>query len=125
MSNVKPARKYRVNPRHPVAQGVCDFCGTWQEHPKLNQDMIWQGNSLVWSGFLVCRRCLDVPNEGNRPLFLRADPVPVKYPRPFNFVAAEGFPYGFPPIGQPVDVVPSWDTGGLFWDQNGLDWDMT
>ena len=31
--------------------------------------------------FLVCRRCLDVPNQQLRAIILPADPVPINNPR--------------------------------------------
>ena len=39
----------------------------------------------MWTGFLVCRPCLDVPFELNRPLRLPPDPVPIKDPRVSTF----------------------------------------
>lgn len=35
---------------------------------------------------LVCKRCLDIPNEQLRPRILSADPVPVANPRPENYI---------------------------------------
>lgn len=39
----------------------------------------------MWTGFLVCRECLDKPFELNRPLLLPPDPVPIKDPRVSTF----------------------------------------
>ena len=44
--------------------------------------MRWAGNRLVPTGFLVCSQHLDQPHMQDRVLILRADPVPVRHPRP-------------------------------------------
>jgi len=72
----------RVNTRHPEAWGVCDRCGFVFNLVNLNKQYGWRGNNLVWNGYLVCKPCLDVPFQLNRPLFLPPDPPPVINPRP-------------------------------------------
>jgi hypothetical protein len=44
--------------------------------------MLQTQSSMVWSGLLVCSRCLDQPNPQERTPRLRPDPVPIKNPRP-------------------------------------------
>lgn len=72
----------RVSARSPNAFGVCDRDGfrynlrdlVWQEE--------WSGLRLQNTRFLVCRRCLDVPNEQLRAYAVPPDPIPVRNPRP-------------------------------------------
>lgn len=44
--------------------------------------MLQTQNAMVWSGWLVCDKCLDRPNPQERTPRLRPDPVPIKHPRP-------------------------------------------
>jgi len=43
--------------------------------------MEYRGNSLMRTGFLVCKPCLDVPYQGWRPIIIPADPIPLLNPR--------------------------------------------
>lgn len=79
----------KVNARHPQAFAVCDRCGIWYNHADLNPQYEWRGSSLQNTGYLVCRTCLDVPQEQFRPISLPPDPPPVANPRPEFFIYAE------------------------------------
>lgn len=72
----------RVDRRNPRAQAVCDRCGFRFQLDALRRQMQWAGNALVDTGFLVCRGCLDVPQDQNRALILPPDPIPRVNPRP-------------------------------------------
>ncbi len=63
------------------ALAICDQTGFIFKRKDLVRQMQWRGNRLVWTGFLVGRPYLDVPNEQLRPPPLKPDPVPVKEPR--------------------------------------------
>ncbi len=63
------------------ALGICDYSGLVFNKKDLVKQMEWRGNALVWTGYLVGRPFLDVPNEQNRPPILPPDPVPVPLPR--------------------------------------------
>lgn len=65
----------------PSALGICDKSRFVFNHKDLVKQMEWRGNALVWTGFLVGRPYVDVPNEQLRPPILPPDPVPVKMPR--------------------------------------------
>jgi len=70
-----------IDPKHPSALGVCDESGFTFNHKDLVKQMEWRGDSLVWTGFMVGKPYLDVPNEQNRPPLVKSDPYPVKNPR--------------------------------------------
>lgn len=81
--------KARVNPKSPEAFAVCDRCQCVYNHRDLKWQHEWRGNNLENIQLLVCRRCLDVPNEQFRTLVLPPDPVPIKDPRPYLYIYAE------------------------------------
>lgn len=52
----------------------------------LSKHMQYRGGVVpVWDGFLVCDRCLDIPNIQLARQVLQPDPLPVKNPRPIQF----------------------------------------
>ena len=75
----------RTNPRNPHAFGVCDYCGFWRNLYRLEKQFEFFGPGLQWTGYLVCHRCLDKPQDQLRPIVLPPDPVSVENPRPENF----------------------------------------
>lgn len=64
------------------AQAECDRCGTWYPLDKLKKQFQWAGPSLMDTGYLVCPRCLDKPQDQNRVLILPPDPIPRQNARP-------------------------------------------
>lgn len=72
----------RTSARSPRAKGECQCCGFWWPLLSLRRQMEWAGTSLRDTGFLVCPRCLDVPQPQLRTLILPPDPIPVPNPRP-------------------------------------------
>lgn len=87
------AGRARVNIRNPEAMGQCDRDGVWYPLSRLFHQFQWAGAELIDTGFLVCQRCLDIPQEQNRVLILPPDPVPRANPRPSQEVT------GIWPIG--------------------------
>lgn len=71
----------RTNPRSPSAFAVCDRCSFWFNRVDLQWQYDWAGASLVNKRILVCRRCLDIPQEQLRAIVVPADPVPIEQPR--------------------------------------------
>lgn len=71
----------RTSSTRPQAFAVCDRCSFWYNHVDLRWQFQWQGTSMTNLRFLVCRRCLDVPNQQLRAIILPADPVPINNPR--------------------------------------------
>lgn len=76
----------RVDVRNPSAQGVCDRCGFRFQLDALQFQFEWAGATLFNTQYLVCKKCLDRPNEQNRVLILPPDPVPRQNPRQDNQV---------------------------------------
>jgi len=74
--------KARASRWNPSAQAVCDRCGMRYQLDALSDQRVWAGMAMINTGFLVCRRCMDVPNEQFRTIILPQDPVPRSNPRP-------------------------------------------
>lgn len=118
MANWRYHSRAKINPYSPQGHGTCDRCSQIVTRAAMIWEMEYRGNSLMKTGFLVCQRCLDVPYQGRRPIIIPADPVPMKDPRPENFLLEEN---------QGQNTTPnlstgSWDESGLFWDNNITIW---
>lgn len=66
---------------NPEALGICDYTDFVFSHKDLVKQMEWRGDNLVWTGWMVGRPYVDVPNEQNRPPLVKDDPRPIKDPR--------------------------------------------
>lgn len=75
----------RVSSRNPSAFATCDRCGFLYNRQDLQWQYDWRGPRLENLRILVCRQCLDIPNEQLRPRVLSADPLPINNPRPENY----------------------------------------
>lgn len=89
MAYASRSGRARTSPRGPQAFAVCDRCGIWYNHVALQWQYDWSGASLVNKRLLVCRICLDVPQQQLRAIVIPADPAPIVQPRVENFVTAE------------------------------------
>jgi len=76
------SRYGRVDPDNPEAAARCDRGGHVVKRSELREQMKWAGERLVGTGWLVCPRCMDVPNPQDRSAAPGPDPVPVDRPRP-------------------------------------------
>jgi hypothetical protein len=112
----RPHGHAKVNARSPQAWAVCDRCGLVYNRVDLQWQMEWAGVKLINLQLLVCRKCLDKPQEQLRSQILPADPPPVLNPRPENFAAEN--------LGRPsAQTSTNWDSGG-FWDGGPMQiWD--
>jgi len=82
-----------IDPNNPSALGVCDESGFTFNHKDLVKQMEWRGNALIWTGFMVGKPYLDVPNEQTRPPLVKDDPRPVTNPRlPMDYTDPESNP---------------------------------
>jgi hypothetical protein len=88
----------RVSLRRPLAQAVCDRCEERYLLDELQPQFEWAGPALRDTGYLVCRRCLDVPQDQFRTLILPQDPVPRMNPRSDFWTT----PWSFGPPGVPT-----------------------
>lgn len=74
-------KRVRIDPNNPEALGICDYTDFVFNRSDLVKQMEWRGNNLVWTGLMVGKPYVDVPNEQNRPPLVKNDPRPVKNPR--------------------------------------------
>ena len=73
----------------PQAHAICDRCGFRYNHVDLTWQFDWAGASLINKRLLVCRTCLDKPQEQLRAIIVPADPMPIANPRVEFFVDYE------------------------------------
>jgi hypothetical protein len=60
-------------------------CGIWNNRDQLNFQFEWRGATLQNTYILVCKPCMDIPQEQNRAIILPADPTPIFYPSVEDF----------------------------------------
>ena len=89
MSYASKSGRARVSARNPQAFAVCQRCGMWENRVNLQFQFEWAGAQLRNTYKLVCKHCLDIPQEQLRAIVLPADPVPIYYPSPEDFANAE------------------------------------
>lgn len=70
--------------------GQCDLSGQMFPRNQLVRQMIQSGNQVTWSGFWVYRDYIDPLDDQLRPPPVKADPFPVKNPRPNLAVDSAG-----------------------------------
>jgi hypothetical protein len=80
-------KKHRTQPdfdaKSPRGLAICDGCGFMVQHAELRQKQDYRGGSTpVGLSLRVCASCDDVPQPYFSRLLLRADPIPLKNPRP-------------------------------------------
>lgn len=78
-----------VDPSAPSAWGQCDRCAKLYNLRDLRWQMQYNGTGLYNTRFLVCERCLDIPQPQLLTPILPADPLPVQNPRPPNYAYME------------------------------------
>ena len=87
---MRPHGNAQISARAPRATAICDRCGFMFNHDDLQWQWDWQqGPRLFNLRILVCRTCLDVPQENGRTIVLPPDPVPIANPRPENYALAD------------------------------------
>lgn len=70
----------------PASYGVCDRTGFIFNSKDLVKQMVWAGNSKVWTGWMVGKPFIDIPSQAQRPPLILGDPKPVENPRiPHDF----------------------------------------
>jgi len=96
-----------IDKSNSQALGICDRTGFIFKHKDLIKQLEWRGNRLVWTGLMVGRPYVDVPNEQLRPPPLKPDPIPVVNPR---------LPQGTLITWETINA-PFWeDTDYTFWE---------
>lgn len=87
---MRPHGNARISAVSPSALGVCQRCGFLFNLSDLKYQYDWQqGPRLKNLRIKVCRTCMDVPQENGRTVVLPADPVPVAFPLPEDYVGAD------------------------------------
>jgi len=82
----RPHGRARVDPKRPEAWAVDDRSGFVTNLRNLRWQYAWRGPRLMRIPILVTQKNYDIPNEQRRPIVLPPDPIPVKNPRPENFI---------------------------------------
>lgn len=73
----------RFNAKNPEGLALCDGCSFLVNHVDLKKQMEYRGGAApVWTGTMVCDRCLNVPQPYFQRQVLRPDPIPLVNPRP-------------------------------------------
>jgi hypothetical protein len=75
------SRYAKIDLNNPQALAVCDQSDFVFNHKDLVKQMTWVGNNLVWTGLMVGKPFLDIPNQQARPPKILNDPKPIKNPR--------------------------------------------
>lgn len=89
MAYASQSGRARTSARQPRAFAVCMRCGMWDNRDKLQFQFEWRGAQLQNTYILVCKGCMDIPQEQNRAIVLPADPVSIFYPSVENFADDE------------------------------------
>jgi len=66
----------------PRALGLCDRSGMFFRHEDLRKQMAFRGNDLVWTGLMVYKDYLDIPNAQGLTPILNPNLIPCENPRP-------------------------------------------
>jgi hypothetical protein len=82
ISNLNAQRGKYVKKGVLEAIGVCDYSGFYFTKSDLVKQYEWRGNTLQWTGYLVGKPFLDIPNEQYRPPLIKGDPKSVENARP-------------------------------------------
>jgi hypothetical protein len=108
MAYASQSGRARTSAKNPQAFAVCMRCGFWYNHVDLAFQWEWSGAQLRNTYLLVCKTCLDVPQEQLRAFILPADPVPIPYPSVENFAQDETdyHTVSAPPVTDAVTGIP-------------------
>jgi len=105
---VRATGRASVSSRNPRAFGICDRCGFLYNHDRLQWQFDYAGAGLINKRILVCRPCLDTPQNQLRAIVLPADPVPIQNPRVQDYAAAEtdNVAINAPTVLDPITGIP-------------------
>lgn len=88
MAYASQAGRARTSATNPQAHAICDRCGFRYNFVDLTWQYEWRGAALLNIKILVCRRCLDTPQENVRSIIVPADPQPIVNARVQDFDGA-------------------------------------
>lgn len=89
MAYASRSGRARTSATNPSAFAVCMRCGNWYNRDDLEFQFEWRGTTLRNIYLLVCKRCIDTPQEQLRAIVLPADPTPIYFPSVEDFQADE------------------------------------
>lgn len=104
MAYASRSGRARTSAKNPQAFAVCQRCGIWYNRVNLTFQFEWRGAQLQNLFILVCKDCLDIPQEQLRAITLPADPVPIFYPSVEDFTGDET---DYRAISQPPVIDPT------------------
>jgi hypothetical protein len=79
----------RTSAKKPQAHAICDRCGARYNFVDLQWQYDFRGPIVQNLRILVCKHCLDIPQEQLRAIVLPVDPEPIINARTQDFVTAE------------------------------------
>ena len=82
MAYASQVGRARTSTTNPQAHAICMRCGFRHNFVDLTWQYEWRGPLLQNTRVLVCRECLDVPQENVRSITLPADPESIIYAQP-------------------------------------------
>ena len=88
MGYASQAGRARTNSSSPSSHAICDRCGFRYNFVDLQWQFDWRGATLQNLRILVCRDCLDTPQEQLRAIVIPADPTPIVNARVQDFQLA-------------------------------------
>jgi hypothetical protein len=88
MSYASQAGRARTSASRPQAHAICDRCGFRYNFVDLQWQYEWRGAALLNIKILVCKDCLDTPQENVRSIIVPPDPLPIVNARVQDFDAA-------------------------------------
>ena len=88
MGYASQSGRARTSATSPQAHAICDRCGFRYNFVDLSWQFEWRGSTLQNVRILVCRPCMDKPQEQLRAIVLPADPLPIVNARVQDFDGA-------------------------------------
>lgn len=104
MAYASRSGRARTSAKAPSAFAVCMRCGIWHNRSALQFQWDWRGAQLQNLYILVCRQCLDEPQQQLRQIVLPADPVPIFYPSVEQFADDES---DYRAVSAPPNIDPN------------------
>jgi hypothetical protein len=108
MAYASRSGRARTSASNPQAFAVCQRCGQWYNRVDLNFQFDWRGAQLQNLYILVCKHCMDRPQEQLRAITLPADPVPIYYPsvEDFDGDSSDYRAVTYPTVTDPITGIP-------------------
>jgi len=109
------AGRARTSATSPQAHAICDRCGFRYNFVDLQWQYDWRGAALQNLRLLVCKDCLDTPQEQLWAIVVPADPTPIMQARVQDFVSAEtdDLTANYAKVTDPTTGIPIPSTTGL------------